>query len=65
MSCGEHEKAAEAATELRRLHEVERQRDELLEALENIVKYEHDFCTHPEDLREIARYAIASVKGQP
>lgn len=45
----------EAAAELRRLHEVNAA---LLEALNNVVQYEHGFCTTPEDLRDIARAAI-------
>jgi hypothetical protein len=39
-----------------------KQRDELVAALEEITEYEHGFCTHPEDLKEIARSALVKVK---
>lgn len=41
-----------------------KQRDQLLAALEKVISYEHGFCTTLEDLREIARQAIAAIKEQ-
>lgn len=58
--CGLAERE-EAAAELRRLHEVNQG---LLEALKAIVEYSHDWETHPHDLRDIARVAIARTRGE-
>ena len=55
--------APEAASELRRLHEVEKQRDELLAALEGLVNA-LDSCIELTPERICAAVAaIASVKG--
>ena len=39
----------------------EKERDELVAALNNIAEYEHPFCTTPQDLQEIATAALAKL----
>ena len=56
--------AAEAAAELRRLHEVEKQRDELLEALEGLLEYSGIIEERCDSVStDKARAAIAKAKG--
>ena len=53
--------AAEAGAELRRLHTIEKQRDELLAALEEAAfRAAHGECAH---VQLVCDTAIASVKG--
>ena len=54
-SSGDYRPSSEAATELRRLHEVNA---ELLEALKTI------YAGHPEHVYHIARAAIAKAEGE-
>lgn len=56
--------AREAASELRRLHEVEKQRDELLAALENGRRFIDLISPFEGDVTRQIDKAIASVKGQ-
>ena len=51
--------AAEAGAELRRLHTIEKQRDELLAALRPLITYRMG----AEQIREGIQKAIASVKA--
>ncbi len=51
-----------AAVEAADLIEAQAAQIEVMrKALENIIEYEHGFCAHPDDLRDIAKEALSTT----
>jgi hypothetical protein len=61
LTDGQARKLSQAAAELRRLHEVEQQRDELLAALKRIAGYD---LPDEAAIVRVARAAIAKAEGE-